>query len=70
MFPWKGELGSINLPRESPGSINLFKHIEGDVFQKIRRDDKPGNTIVFERNEEGEVTRYWQQFNYKQKISR
>jgi len=49
---WEGKLAILNLPSESPAeSMVLYKHIEGDRFQRIRDDGKLGEILLFERNE-------------------
>lgn len=70
LFPWKGRLGSMNLPRDSPGSFTTFEHVKDDVFQRTGKGDRPGDKIFFERNSEGEIVRFRRQFNYKEKIDR
>lgn len=56
---WEGNLAIIELPTDSPGnSMRTFKHIDGDSFQRIRDDGNLGETLVFERNDKGEIYRY------------
>ena len=66
---WEGKLVMLRLPSQSPAKSMIFlKHVEGDRFQKIRKDEEPGEIIVFERDEAGKVTRYSQHGNYSNKI--
>ena len=37
--------------------VALFKHIEGDTFRRVREDGELGETLVFERNDSGQITR-------------
>jgi CubicO group peptidase (beta-lactamase class C family) len=62
---WEGNIALVELPTDSPSkSMILFKHIEGDKFQRIRDDDKLGETIIFERDEEGKINRFKQHVNW------
>lgn len=68
---WEGKLMQISLPSNSPAnSMTFFKHIEGDTFRRIRDDGELGETLVFERNEQGAVTRYQSHGNYSEKLNR
>ena len=68
---WDGKLVTLNLPSDKPGnSMTFYKHIEGDVFRRIRDDDALGETLVFERDENGKVIRYQQHGNYSSKIDK
>jgi CubicO group peptidase (beta-lactamase class C family) len=56
---WEGNLAIIELPSYSPGnSMRIFKQIDGDSFRRIRDDGNLGETLVFERNNKGEIYRY------------
>jgi len=67
---WEGKLVMLRLPSQSPAKSMIFlKHVEGDNFQKIRKDEEPGEMILFERDETGKVSRYSQHGNYSNKIS-
>ena len=66
---WNGNLVSLNLPSESPvKSMTFFRHIEGDTFRRIRDDGELGETLVFERNAQGEITQFKQHNNHSRKI--
>lgn len=66
---WQGKLVSLDLPTDSPGnSMTFYKHIEGDVFKRIRDDDTLGETLVFERDSDGKVLRVNSHGNYSKKI--
>lgn len=68
---WEGKLVTLDLPSEKPGdSMTFFKHIEGDTFRRIRDDDELGETLVFERDENGNITRSWRHGNYSVRIDR
>ncbi|MBT8183598.1 MAG: beta-lactamase family protein [Eudoraea sp.] len=66
---WGDKLVTLSLPSRSPGdAMTMYKHIEGDTFRRIRDDDTLGETMVFERNEAGEVTAYISHTNIYKKI--
>jgi CubicO group peptidase (beta-lactamase class C family) len=68
---WKGKLVSLDLPSDQPGeSLTFFKHLEGDVFQRIRDNNEPGETIIFERDGEGRVVRMKRHSNYVTRIEK
>ncbi len=48
--------------------MSLLKHIEGDTFRRLRKDETLGEEVVFERDKIGKVIRMWQHSNYKDKI--
>ena len=56
---WEGNLVIINLPSDTPGnSMTLSKHTGGDSFRRIRDDETLGETLLFARNNKGEIYRY------------
>lgn len=66
---WEGKLVEISLPTDNPAnSMTLYKHIEGDTFRRIRKNDDLGETVVFERDENGQVYRMKQHGNYSKKM--
>jgi CubicO group peptidase (beta-lactamase class C family) len=68
---WYGKLVTLGLPSESPAkAMTLFKHVDGDTFRRIRDDGELGETLVFERNDAGQITRCKNHGNYFSKISR
>lgn len=69
VLPWQGKLAVFGLPSENPAKdLTLLKHIEGDTFRRIRKDETLGEEVVFERDETGKVFRMWQHSNYNDKI--
>ncbi|MDC6350910.1 serine hydrolase [Zeaxanthinibacter sp. PT1] len=76
--PWGSEayIGSMNgqlvelyLPTDDPSeAMTFYKHIEGDTFRRVRDDDELGETLVFERDAEGRVTRLKNHDNYAAKV--
>lgn len=55
---WDGKLAMLNLPTNSPAkTMNLYKHIEGDTFKRIRSDDELGEKLLFERDKDGNIVR-------------
>jgi CubicO group peptidase (beta-lactamase class C family) len=68
---WNGQLVSLSLPSDKPGdAMTFYKHIEGDTFRRVRDDDELGETIVFERDDDGQIIRYRQHGNYSRKIQK
>ena len=62
---WEGKLVIFSLPSESPAkSMQLYKHVEGDKFQRIRKDKNPGEVLLFERDEKGKIYRMKEHANY------
>lgn len=56
---WYGKLVTIGFPTDSPAdAMTLFKHIEGDTFRRVRDDGELGETMEFERNDSGQITRF------------
>jgi hypothetical protein len=68
---WYGKLVMLGLPTESPAAaMALFKHVDGDTFRRIRDDGELGETLVFERNDAGRITRFKHHGNYSIKMIR
>jgi hypothetical protein len=62
---WEGKLALFSLPSVSPAeSMQLYKHIEGDKFQRIREDGNLGEVLSFERDEPGKIVLMKEQDNY------
>jgi len=68
---WEGKLVTLDLPSESPASsMTFFRHIEGDTFRRIRDDGELGETLVFERDNNGHIFRIKRHGNYSVKLIR
>lgn len=53
---WEGKLAILDLPSSSPAeAMTLYKHIEGDVFRRIRSNDELGEALSFKRGPDGKV---------------
>ena len=66
-----GKLVSLELPSDTPGkSLRFFKHVEGDVFQRIRKDKTLGETLTFLRDDNGKVYKLERHGNYSTRILR
>lgn len=66
-----GKLITMSLPIDSPGEgITFFKHLEGDTFQRIRKNGEPGEKLYFERDENGKIIKFSQHGNYSVKMER
>jgi CubicO group peptidase (beta-lactamase class C family) len=69
IVPWKGKLAVFFLRYPDQKSPDLLmKHIEGDIFKRIRDDGNLGEEVKFERNEDNRVVRFWQNSQYVEKI--
>ena len=69
VIPWQGKLAVLGLPSDNPAQgLTLLKHIKGDTFRRMRKDETLGEEVVFERDETGKVVRMWQHSNYTTKI--
>lgn len=66
VLPWYGHLAILDLPSDNPlEDMTLLKHVEGDTFRRIRRDETLGEEFVFERDEKtGKITRIRSHSNY------
>ena len=70
VLPWKGKLAHFSLPSSNPAEgMNLLRHIEGDTFRRIRKDDTLGETITFERDSSGKVFRMQRHNNYSVRMN-
>lgn len=68
---WNGKLVSLGLPSENPGNaMTFYKHIEGDTFRRIRSNEELGETLVFERDKNGNIIQCKSHGNYSKKINR
>jgi len=66
---WKGGLALMGLPTDTPvRAITRLKHVEGDVFRRIRSDDELGETIRFERDAQGRVTGFRQHGQFSVRV--
>ncbi|MCC5939906.1 MAG: beta-lactamase family protein [Balneolaceae bacterium] len=54
--PWGDKLASLSLPTDNPGdNLTLYRHLEGDVFVRVRDDGSDGETLEFDRDEDGNI---------------
>lgn len=66
---WLGKLAVFELPSGNPANdLTLLKHIEGDSFRRLRKDETLGEEVLFERDKTGKVFRMWRLSNYQNKI--
>jgi len=67
--PWQGKLAVFNLPTSSPAKRwTLLKYVRENTFRRIRKDEKLGEEVVFERDKTGKVIRMFWHSNYETKI--
>jgi len=66
---WNGKLVSLRLPSDNPiKGVTMYKHIEGDTFKRMKKNGELGETMVFERNKDGNVYRGKSHQNYSMKM--
>lgn len=67
--PWGDKLVMLGLPADNPAeSMTLLKHVEGDIFRRIRDNEELGEEIRFERDGTGKVVHMWRHSNSYQKL--
>jgi CubicO group peptidase (beta-lactamase class C family) len=63
------ELVLLSLPTDNPsGGLTRLRHIEDNVFRRIRRDGELGEAVVFVFGPDGEVTRMVRNSQYALRI--
>ena len=68
---WEGKLVLLDLPSDTPSnSMTFFKHVKDDTFRRIRDDEEFGETLVFERDDDGQIIRFKRRNNYSVKLKR
>lgn len=66
---WKGDLNLLPLPTEDPlGSLVKLKKDGEHVFRRDRKDEELGETVRFELDDSGKVTRFWRHGNYSTRV--
>ena len=69
MGSWKGQLVGIPLPTDRPAqAMTFFKHMEGDVFRRVRDNGELGEELVFVRDENGKVIKGGSHGNFRMKM--
>ena len=68
-LPTADSLMLVSLFSDDPmqGATRL-EHVEGDVFRRKREEGGLGETIRFERDSEGRITRMWRHGNYMERL--
>ncbi len=57
VVPWKGGLAIVWLPTMSPlDDLTILRHVEGNLFRRVRDDGEPGEAYEFVVNGSGQVT--------------
>jgi CubicO group peptidase (beta-lactamase class C family) len=69
IVPWKGKLALFNLgyPDQKKPEL-VLRHIEGDLFRRVRDDEVLGEEVRFERDQANRVVRYWQTGQFIDKL--
>lgn len=69
IVPWQGKLAVFNLPIPSPAKYwTLLEYVSENKFRRLRKDGKPAEEVIFERDKTGKVIRRLWSNNYKRKI--
>ena len=71
VIAWEGSLALVGLPSGDPlESLTKLKHLEGNRFKRIRKDEELGETIIFETGNNGEVLGMKRHSNVSVKIGK
>jgi CubicO group peptidase (beta-lactamase class C family) len=66
---WNGKLVSLRLPSDNPvQDVTMYKYIKGDTFKRIKENGELGETIIFDRDKDGNVYRGKSHQNYTVKM--
>jgi hypothetical protein len=67
---WNDGLAMLSLSTRSPGkALSKLKKTGEHTFRRIRKDDESlGETVVFEVDEDGDVTRFIHHSNWSVKV--
>lgn len=69
VIPWEGSLALVSLPTDDPlGTLVKLEHEEGQRFRRVRDDDTPGEPIVFETDDAGNVVRMVRHSNPMERV--
>ena len=69
LAPWHNSLAVLGLPNTDPaGSLVRLRYTEKDKFRRVRDDGELGETIEFERDENGAIQRIKWNNNYSTRI--
>ena len=67
---WNDQLVTIGMPSDDPGEdMTFYKHLEGDIFRKIRDDEELGEELIFSRDAYGKVNRLSSHGNFSERIN-
>ena len=68
---FNGKLVSLGLPSEEPAeSMTFYKHVDGDIFRRVRKDKTLGETLTFMRDQDGKIIKIERHGNFSRKIIR
>jgi len=60
---------SLRLPSDNPvQDVTMYKYIKGDTFKRIKENGELGETIIFDRDKDGNVYRGKSHQNYTVKM--
>ena len=68
---FNGKLVSLGLPSKEPTeSMTYYKHVDGDIFRRVRKDKTLGETLTFMRDQDGKIIKIERHGNFSSKIIR
>ncbi len=68
---FNGKLVSLGLPSAEPAeSMTFYKHVDGDIFRRVRKDKTLGETLTFLRDQDGKIIKIERHGNFSSKIIR
>lgn len=70
IIAWEGDLGVVSFPTTNPDQVTRLKHMDGDVFRRVRSDDELGEEWRFEIGPDGRVTQVWHFSNPSPRVAR
>lgn len=69
VLPWEDQLVMVYLPTDDPmDNLTKLEHVDGHLFRRIRDDGELGESIEFEVDASGAVTRLKRHSNYYPKV--
>ncbi len=69
VLPWEDQLVMVYLPTDDPmDNLTKLKQVDGHLFRRIRDDGELGESIEFEVDANGAVTRFKRHSNYYPKV--
>lgn len=68
ILQWGDDLIEVSLPSNDPTQWTTLRHIEVDIFRRVREDDALGEAYIFEKDRTGKISHYTTHNNLYRKI--